>query len=388
MHTFFSRDAARPSGTGRPTGPRPSTKRGRQIHRVRLDFRPEAGVGNLTLSVGHERAVDRTGPRPIASRCRSWPQTRAHLRTGGGLRLAVTARKTHPLSSLRAAFPCGDEPATCCVAGSRTPVRRTPSGRTLTPAGASSSSGSLTAVGCVQPKLPRPASAGLCLQRARFFAAKRPCGRGFSRLHSPLHRARGASRSKPSRGAVRGSGWSTGEADESATGSVNFCVQCCLYRRRNEKRRILRSFSFAEPLRTAHRRRLGFLLRRARDASRSKPRREARRASGASIGRVDESAPSRPFSMVRSMHPLEGIVDHAALFPPASLSVPDALAEDARVRASDERVARRAVRGAVVAAARARRRAAAAHGRARRRRRASTTRGSRRSRCRRRSPRA
>jgi hypothetical protein len=35
------------------------------------------------------------------------------------------------------------------------------------------------------------------------------------------------------------------------------------------------------------------------------------------------------------MHPLEGIVDHAALFPPASLSVPDALAEDARVRASD-----------------------------------------------------
>ena len=35
------------------------------------------------------------------------------------------------------------------------------------------------------------------------------------------------------------------------------------------------------------------------------------------------------------MHPLEGIVDHAALFPPASLSVPEALAEDARVRASD-----------------------------------------------------
>ncbi len=35
------------------------------------------------------------------------------------------------------------------------------------------------------------------------------------------------------------------------------------------------------------------------------------------------------------MHPLTGIVDHAALFPPASMSVPDALAEDARVRASD-----------------------------------------------------
>ena len=34
------------------------------------------------------------------------------------------------------------------------------------------------------------------------------------------------------------------------------------------------------------------------------------------------------------MHPLEGIVDHAALFPPASLSVPDALAEEERVRAS------------------------------------------------------
>jgi hypothetical protein len=35
------------------------------------------------------------------------------------------------------------------------------------------------------------------------------------------------------------------------------------------------------------------------------------------------------------MHPLERIVDHAALFPPASLSVSDALAEDVRVRASD-----------------------------------------------------
>jgi hypothetical protein len=35
------------------------------------------------------------------------------------------------------------------------------------------------------------------------------------------------------------------------------------------------------------------------------------------------------------VHPLEGIVDHAALFPPASLSVPDALAEEERVRASE-----------------------------------------------------
>lgn len=35
------------------------------------------------------------------------------------------------------------------------------------------------------------------------------------------------------------------------------------------------------------------------------------------------------------MHPLEGIVDHAALFPPASLAVPDALAEEERVRASE-----------------------------------------------------
>jgi hypothetical protein len=40
--------------------------------------------------------------------------------------------------------------------------------------------------------------------------------------------------------------------------------------------------------------------------------------------------------MVRSVHPLEEIVDHAPLFPPASLSVPDALAEEARVRASDQ----------------------------------------------------
>jgi hypothetical protein len=35
------------------------------------------------------------------------------------------------------------------------------------------------------------------------------------------------------------------------------------------------------------------------------------------------------------MHPLAGIVDHAVLFPPASLNVADALAEEARVRASD-----------------------------------------------------
>lgn len=35
------------------------------------------------------------------------------------------------------------------------------------------------------------------------------------------------------------------------------------------------------------------------------------------------------------MHPLEGIVDHAALFPPASLAVPDALAEEERIRASE-----------------------------------------------------
>jgi hypothetical protein len=39
--------------------------------------------------------------------------------------------------------------------------------------------------------------------------------------------------------------------------------------------------------------------------------------------------------MVRSVHPLEGIVDHAALFPPASLSVPEALVEEGRVRASE-----------------------------------------------------
>jgi hypothetical protein len=35
------------------------------------------------------------------------------------------------------------------------------------------------------------------------------------------------------------------------------------------------------------------------------------------------------------VHPLEGIVDHAALFPSASLSVADALAEEERVRASE-----------------------------------------------------
>jgi hypothetical protein len=33
---------------------------------------------------------------------------------------------------------------------------------------------------------------------------------------------------------------------------------------------------------------------------------------------------------------LDGLIDHAALFPPASMSVPDALAEDARVRAGDD----------------------------------------------------
>jgi hypothetical protein len=40
--------------------------------------------------------------------------------------------------------------------------------------------------------------------------------------------------------------------------------------------------------------------------------------------------------MVRPVHPLEGIVDHAALFPPASLDVAGALAEDARLRASED----------------------------------------------------
>jgi hypothetical protein len=40
--------------------------------------------------------------------------------------------------------------------------------------------------------------------------------------------------------------------------------------------------------------------------------------------------------MVRPVHPLAGIVDHAALFPPASLGVAAALAEDARLRASPE----------------------------------------------------
>ena len=53
------------------------------------------------------------------------------------------------------------------------------------------------------------------------------CKRWPPRLLSPLHRARSASRSKLSPGAVRGSGKPTGSGDESATGSVNFFCAFC-----------------------------------------------------------------------------------------------------------------------------------------------------------------
>src|SRR5439155_14611133 len=54
------------------------------------------------------------------------------------------------------------------------------------------------------------------------FGGDGSCRGTLLRLDCRLHRARGASRSKPSREVVRASGRSVGWGDESATGSVNF----------------------------------------------------------------------------------------------------------------------------------------------------------------------
>src|SRR5438874_7492748 len=53
------------------------------------------------------------------------------------------------------------------------------------------------------------------------FLVPRPCNRPERTLECRLRRARSATRSKPHREAVRGSGRSAGEVDESATGSAN-----------------------------------------------------------------------------------------------------------------------------------------------------------------------
>ena len=60
------------------------------------------------------------------------------------------------------------------------------------------------------------------VRKERPFPVSPSCAARGEGLVSLSHRARGASRSKPSREAVRGSGRSAGRGDESVTGSVNF----------------------------------------------------------------------------------------------------------------------------------------------------------------------
>jgi hypothetical protein len=147
--------------------------------------------------------------------------------------------------------------------------------------------------------------ANCALSRAAALARPTPC-----RLDCRLHRARGATRSKPSREVVRGSGRSVGWVDESATGSVNFFARARLRpgrppsrgrrtgrrRRPRDRDRLLDRrtqtavFSRAPGLEEAWPPGLDFHLRRARSASRSKPSREAVRGSGRSAGSGDESA--------------------------------------------------------------------------------------------------
>jgi len=71
-------------------------------------------------------------------------------------------------------------------------------------------------------RIAKSASVARSVRKMRGTRSPSPCASPLDALTSLLHRARGASRSKPSREAVRGSGRSAGRGDESATGSVNF----------------------------------------------------------------------------------------------------------------------------------------------------------------------
>jgi hypothetical protein len=83
-------------------------------------------------------------------------------------------------------------------------------------------------------RIAKSASVARSFRKVRGTRSPSACASPLDAVASLLHRARGASRSKPSREAVRGSGRSAGRGDESATGSVNFWSRtlraCCATR--------------------------------------------------------------------------------------------------------------------------------------------------------------
>ena len=135
------------------------------------------------------------------------------------------------------------------------------------------------------------------VRKMRAFRLRQVLFRRALRVRLSLHRARSASRPKQFAGAVGGSRKFPGDVDESATGSVNFfgpdpleygartANSCCAQRRV----RKLRPSRFGTPCASPGRL-LGFLLHRARSASRSKQLPRAVGGSQRFTGDVDKSA--------------------------------------------------------------------------------------------------
>jgi hypothetical protein len=135
------------------------------------------------------------------------------------------------------------------------------------------------------------------VRKMRPFCASRALPGHGRRVRLRLHRARSASRSKQLPRAVGGSRRFTGDVDESATGSVNFFgpvplehaarkpISCCAQR---SVRKLRASLSQVPCVPAGHP--LGFLLHRARSASRSKQLPRAVGGSRRFTGDVDESA--------------------------------------------------------------------------------------------------
>jgi hypothetical protein len=153
-------------------------------------------------------------------------------------------------------------------------------------------------------RLQKPWKCGqFAVRKMRAFPRGGPCIRPGPRGRLSLHRARSASRPKQFPRAVGGSRKFPGDVDESATGSVNFfgpahlrAMQpleytartpnlCCAQR----SLRKLRASRLAPPC-TCRGRALGFLLHRARSASRSKQLPRAVGGSRRFTGDVDKSA--------------------------------------------------------------------------------------------------
>jgi len=156
--------------------------------------------------------------------------------------------------------------------------------------------------------LPRPAQrpwkcGQFAVRKMRAFRVRQVLSGPGSRVRLFLHRARSASRPKQFAGAVGGSRRFPGNVDESATGSVNFfgpgpfgarllleygartANSCCAQR----SIRKLRASRSGTPCAAAGRL-LGFLLHRARSASRSKQLPRAVGGSRRFTGDVDKSA--------------------------------------------------------------------------------------------------